>query len=345
MRLSERARRVISRRLRHLETVRDRIVIDSDAHPSSPNLLPADVRKRLAQDPNYYHGRPITGPELIAEMDQAGVNMALCWQNPAVLPYGTDPSANTEALAAANRYIADLADLHPTRILPAGWTDPKALGVDLAIQLAVTCVQAWGFPIIKMNPAQNGFQIDDARVLQVLDEIVRMGAVPAFHFGADTTFTPAEGLEAVAARHPDHPVIAVHMGGGGGHFVNSDPLYIAARELGLRRPNIFYVLSAKRDTYIESALITYQAAGPPFSRNIAVASDVPYGRISWNFGGYAALFAALRNGAAHNDPRLRAHPDLFDGEAERNFLGRNIADLIIATDHRLLARDQVEATA
>lgn len=337
MQLSDEARRRIARRLRHLEAVRDRVVIDGDAHPSNPDLFPPDVRERVAASPNYYHGRPITGPELIAEMDQAGVDMALCWQNPAVLRYGDDRDANARALAAANRYIAELSDAHPTRIITAGWTDPKALGLEGALALARTCVTEWGCPVVKMNPAQNAFPIDSDEVLAVVDEIVAHGAIPAFHYGADTPHTPAEGLEAVAARHPDHPVIAVHMGGGGAHYVEADPLYLASRELGLRRSNIFYILSAKRDTHIESDLVAYRLAGPPYSRNIAVASDVPYGRITWNFGGFRGLFAALRDGARHNDPRLRERPDLFDAEAVQDFMGRNLADLVLAADRRILA--------
>lgn len=336
IRLTTEAHARIAARLRHLESVRDRVVIDADAHPSDPELFPDDVRARLRHDPNYYHGRPITGPELLSEMDQAGVDMALSWQNPAVLRYGADPEANHRALAAANRSIADLATAHPTRIIAAGWTDPKALGLERALDLVRTCVTEWGFPVVKMNPAQNAFPIDSEMVLRVVDEIVALGAIPAFHYGSDTPYTPADGLERVAARHPDHPVIGVHMGGGGGHYVEADPLYLASRELGLRRPNIFFVLSAKRDTHMESDLITYRLAGPPFSRNIAIGSDVPYGRITWNFGGCRGLFAALKDGARHGDPRLQARPDLFDGEAVQDFMGRNFADLIIAADRRMI---------
>jgi predicted TIM-barrel fold metal-dependent hydrolase len=269
-------------------------------------------------------------------MDAAGVDMALSWQNPAVLEYGDDPATNHERLSAANRYILDLATRYPDRIIPAGWTDPKALGVEGAIVLARRCVREWGFPVVKMNPAQNGFPIDSPVVLEVVDAVVAEGAVPAFHFGGDTEFTPAEGLERVAERHPEHPVIAVHMGGGGSHYVHGEPLYLASRALGLRRPNIFYILSAKRDTHIESDVVSYRLAGPPFSRNLAVASDAPYGKVAWNFGGYRGMFAAMRDGARHTDPRLRDRPGLLDDEAVQDLMGRNLADLVIATDRRLL---------
>ena len=87
---------------------------------------------------------------------------------------------------------------------------------------------------------------------------------------------------------------------------------------------------------MESDLITYRFAGAPFAHNVAVASDAPYGRISWNFGGFKVMFATLQDGAAHGDPRLRASPGLFDDAAVQDFMGRNLANLVIRTDLRLL---------
>ena len=312
------ARERIAERQAHLLRVREHVVIDADTHPSDPRTLPPAMAARVAADPGYFHGRPISGEELLAELDVSGVDMALAWQNPAATAYPGDPAGNRAALLAANRYVADLAARHPTRIIPAGWTDPRALGVAAACALAQLCVRELGMPVVKLNPAQNRFPIDDPAVTAVVDAIVAEGAVPAFHFGSDTPFTPAAGLERVALRHPDHPLIAVHMGGGGGGYVEGEVVYQAARVLGLRRPNLFYVLSAKRDTHIESALLAYAAAGPPFSANLAVASDAPYGR--------------------HPDPRVRARPGLLDDQTVQGFMGRNLADLVIAADRRLLAR-------
>ncbi len=315
---------------------RDRLVIDGDVHPSERAAIPEEIARRLV-DPNYFHGRPLLSEDLFETMDLAGVDMALCWQNPAVLPYSDDREDNFRRLRASNERIAALGAAHPDRVIPAGWTDPKALGLDRAIELAELCVSELGMPVVKMNPAQNGYPIDDPMVLAVVARIVALGAVPAFHFGSDTAFTPPEGLERVAALHPEHPVIAVHMGGGGGHFVQAEPTYQGARALGLRRPNVFYVLSALRDTHLVSALITYAAAGAPFARNLAIGSDAPYGNMLWNLGGFRAVLGALRAGRAPGDPRLAERPGLFDDRQIANFMGGNLADLIIAADGRLLA--------
>lgn len=316
----------------------ENLVIDGDVHPTERDALPARVRDRVSSDANYYHGRPLLSEHLLAKMDQAGVDMSMCWQNPAVLQYGDDKLENETRLTAANERIAALAGQYPERVIPAGWTDPKALGVERAIALARRCVEEFAMPVVKMNPAQNEYPIDSDEVVQVVEAIVALGAVPAFHFGSDTPFTPPEGLASIARRNPDSPVIGVHMGGGGGHFVEAEPIYQAARRIGLENPNIFFVLSAKRDVHIESALITYAAAGEPFSRNLATGSDAPYSDMVWNYGAFRALFAALRDGRAHGDPRLAEKPDLFSDEMVAGFMGGNLARLVADAAERILDR-------
>jgi len=337
MALTEVAQAHLARRLAHIERVRDRVVMDGDTHPSDLALIPPEMRSRMQADPGYFHMRPITGPELLAELDMSCVDMALSWQNPACTPYGDDPRENFRILLAANRYCTELAREHPTRIVNAGWTDPRALGLDGAIELARILVEEFGCSIVKMNPGQNAYPIDSAEVLATVDAIVALGAVPAFHFGGDTPYTPPDGLETVAARHPDHPVIGVHMGGGGSLFPAGDATYLGARALGLRQRNVFYVLSAIRDTHVESNLIAYALAEPSALGNIAMGSDAPYGRVSWNYGGIRQMFASLGD-PRHPDPRLRGRPGLFDEAAVRGVMGRNLADLLIAADRRVLAR-------
>ena len=136
MPLSASARARIETRIVHLERVRDEVVVDADTHPSDPESYPPDLAARLSADPDYFHGRPIDGAELLGLMGLADVGMALCWQNPAVTHYTDDPAENARRLLAANAAIAGLAERHPDRIIPAGWTDPKALGLDAARSLA-----------------------------------------------------------------------------------------------------------------------------------------------------------------------------------------------------------------
>jgi len=330
------ARDRIERQLQFLKRKKNKLVIDADTHISNVDYLAEPYRSRYYETDNYYHGKPISAEDLLAEMKMAGVDMSLVWQNTAVTPYGNDRKVNFKTLLSADRYLFEMDLKYPGKFIPGGWTDPKNLGVDLAIKMAEICVKEFGFLFVKMNPAQNEYPIDSDSVVTVFKKIVELGAIPAFHFGSDTPFTPAEGLEKLALLHTEHPVVGIHMGGGGPSYMDGEEHYNKARELGLRHPNIKFIESAKRDTHIESDLITYQLAGEPFSRNICCASDAPYGRQTWNFGGYRAMFKSLIDGANHTDKRVQNNPNLFTEEVAQNFMGRNFAEMVIEGYERLL---------
>lgn len=324
-----------------LEENKNAIAIDGDTHPTNLTRLEGEVLERYNASLNYYHGRPISHEQLLSEMDAGGVNMSLTWQNPAAISYTDDDQINFQKLLHANRDIFCNAEYYKHKFIPAGWTDPKALGLDGALKLVDICVQEFGFPIIKMNPAQNSFQIDSEVVVVIIDHIIALGATPALHFGGDTTFTPASGLKYLAGLHPNHPIIAVHMGGGGSHYVDGEQLYLETRELGLECPNLFFILSAKRDCHMESDLIQYTLAGEPFIKNLACGSDAPYGKVAWNFGGFDRMFKSFSNGKAHADLRLQQNPNLFTEEVIQGYMGRNLAELVITSCKRIIETTQV----
>ena len=326
----------ILRRIEFLEANAHRLVIDADTHATDTARLSGERRRPFDSAVGYFHGRPASAEDLLDEMRMADIDVALIWQNPAATPYSGDAAQDYESLLAANRYIRDAAERYPDRFIPAGWVDPKACGIDGALRMAGVLIREYGFPIVKMNPAQNSYPIDSESVVAVVDRIVELGAIPAFHFSADTPFKPADGLERIALRHPDRPVVAVHMGGGGAGYLEAESLYQESRSLGLRRPSIRFLLSARRDTHTESDLIAYQSAGEPFCHNLCCASDAPYGRMTWNFGGYRQMFRSLMEGANHPDPRLRISPGLFTPEAVQGYLGGNIARLAVDGYRHLL---------
>jgi hypothetical protein len=98
------------------------------------------------------------------------------------------------------------------------------------------------------------------------------------------------------------------MGGGGAGYVEAENQYHQSRELGLEQTNIYYALSALRDTHIESNIRAYKGEA---SRRLFCASDAPYGRMSWNFGGFRAMLKSMQ---------LDPQP----------YLGQNFADFILA---------------
>ena len=320
-----------------LETNSDHLVIDADTHATDTTELKGTILKKYESTPNYYQGRPVSAEDLLAEMKMADVNMCLIWQNPATTSYGQDLDENHQALLDSNRYIYETSLKYPEKFIPAGWTDPKALGVKNAIALVNTCIKEFGFLLNKINPAQNAFSINDDKVLTVVQEIVKLGGIPTFHFGGDTPYTPPEGLAVIAETFPNTPIVAVHMGGGGAGYLKAEKTYHEARELGLKYQNIRFALSAKRDTHIESDLITYQLAGSPFNKHLFCASDAPYGRQTWNFGGYRWMFKSLINGVDHTDKRVRMNPGLFDESVMQSFMGKNFASFAIEGYKKLVA--------
>ena len=346
--MKEEIKQLIKNRIDYLENNKNHLIIDGDTHPSDVDALDPEIRGPYQSTPNYYQGRPISAPDLVREMDLAGVDACTSWHNPSSIQYEAvneinylRPSpanrVNYKKLHASNKYVFESSKTYPERILPAGWTDPLALGIEMAEEMARICIEEFGFLIVKMNPAQNEFHLNDPGVLRITKLIAALGGIPAFHFGGDTKYSPASAMEEVADQLGDHPVLAVHMGGGGSHYVDGDPLCQEARELGLRRTNIFYVLSAIRDCHIESNLITYQLAGEPHRQQVACGSDAPYGKMTWNFGGFRSLFNGLLKGEQHTDPRLREHPDLFDEYSVQNYMGRNLANFLIKGYKALLA--------
>lgn len=330
------AKQRIEKQLKFLKENKSNLVIDADTHISDVENLTEPHRSRYFETDNYYHGKPISAEDLITEMKMANVDMSLIWQNPAVTVYGKNRQKNFETLLAANRYIFESVKKYPEKLIPGGWTDPKNLGLELAMEIAEICVMEFGFLFVKMNPAQNEYPIDSNNVVSVFNKIVELGGIPAFHFGGDTPFTRAEGFEKLAQLHPQHPVMGIHMGGGGPSYMEGEIHYQKARELGLKYTNIKFIQSAKRDTHIESDFITYQLAGEPFSKNIFCASDAPYGRQTWNFGGFRAMFKSLIDGKNHTDKRIQKYPELFNDEIVQNYLGRNFAELLIAGYEKLL---------
>lgn len=328
-----------------IQSRKDDLVIDTDTHITDPQLIGVQIKKKLEAFTGYFQGMPISAEQLINEMDLNGVDMSLTWQNPACIDYGKNQKVNYRKLMKANEYIFKASRKYPDRFIPAGWTDPKALGLDLAKKGVEKLVREFGFSIIKMNPAQNEFFLDSPVVFDIIDTIISHRAIPAFHIGSDTVYTPVKALEKIAAHYPDTPIIAVHMGGGGAGYMEAEENYHQIRSLGLKYKNLKFPLSAKRDTHIESDLISFQIAGEPFKKNLFYASDAPYGKISWNLGGFKGLLSNLRSKDYLADKRLLEFPGLFDFQSEKQIMGGNFAEFIIALYDNMLSAAQQHKTS
>lgn len=337
--MTDAVREQIQRLLWHLDDNRSRLAVDACAHVTNVHALQGEAKRRHDASPDYYSGRPVSAEDLIREMDMADVDMALAWQNPPATAADGDPEQNLLALFEANLYVNDAACRFPERFIPAGWIDPAALGVERAASVAERLVKQLGFAIVRLDPPRCGLPIDSEPVLALVDHVIELGATPALGVEAGSPFTPVEGLERVAQRHPAHPIIIVPVGAG---TPGADEWYRESRELGLRQTNIRYVLKARPDAQTEADLIRYQLAGAPHSHNLMCASGAPFGRMTWHFGGYRAMFRSLQDGLTHTDERVRAHPEMFAEADVRRYLGGNCADLAQQCYARMLKTQGVK---
>jgi predicted TIM-barrel fold metal-dependent hydrolase len=185
------------------------MIVDADTHIS----------------PTPQGGNSLTIDELLRFMDRAGVDKALTWLQP---PYLRDETS------AGNAYVHQAMRTHPDRILGFGWLDPH-LGLDWIETEIRRGVEDYGFFGFKLNGAQNGFVIDDPKlVLPVVEAVARTGKVLAFHVGADAPEnTHPTRLGSIARRYPDLRLIMVHMGGAAYPDLSRTAIEVASEYLNI----------------------------------------------------------------------------------------------------------------
>lgn len=215
-------------------------VVDADCHISSRKF------DSLAMLPE----------ELIATMDQAGVDQALVWLKP---PY--DKNIDPE-----NAVIHSSVQRYPDRFLGFGWTNPR-LGRDRARDIIKRCYDEYGLLGLKFNGAQDDYVIDDEDlVLPVIETAVEYGRPIAFHIGGDfPENTHPFRLGRIAERFPEQTFIMIHIGG-----ASFPALDRAAIEIASRHPNIVTIGSAIHERAILEAI---RVLG---HERVCFGSDMPF---------------------------------------------------------------------
>jgi predicted TIM-barrel fold metal-dependent hydrolase len=230
---------------------------------------------------------------LLQRMDRAGVERALVWLQP---PY------ERGQLEAGNAYVAEAQQQHPDRLVGFGWADPR-LGVERAKEAARRCLEAYGFPGVKLNGAQNEFVIDDDVLsLPVIEEITRLEGILALHIGGDSPEnTHPWRAGNIARRFPELPILIVHIGGAAFHDLSRACIEVAAQH-----PNMTLIGSAVR---AQSIIRAIEALGP---ERVCFGSDTPFELMHVE----VAKYQALLDGVADEQGRK-----LVMGEAIRKVLG------------------------
>ena len=144
------------------------------------------------------HISPLKGgiqpEELIRRMENAGVDKALTWLQPAYFP----------DVETGNALVYQAAQTYPDRILGFGWADPH-FGLEAARNQIRRCVDKYGFYGVKLNGAQNRFYIDSQDLaMPLIEEIAKTGKILAFHIGTDAyEATHPFRLAKIARRFPE----------------------------------------------------------------------------------------------------------------------------------------------
>ncbi len=229
------------------------MIIDADCHISSQK----------------WDGIAITAGELIARMDRSGVDKALVWLKP---PYNKN-------IEPENRAVYEAMKANPERLFGFGWTNPN-LGNEAARKAIRQCFEEYGFYGIKFNGAQDGYVIDDDRlVMPLIEEAAKYGKPIAFHIGADFyENTHPYRLGRIAERFPEIQFLMVHMGGAG-----LPALDRSAVETAKRCANITLIGSAISEVAVARAI---QALGP---NRLCFGSDTPFGLMHVRLAMYRAL--------------------------------------------------------
>lgn len=229
------------------------MIIDADCHIS----------------PTTEGGVSIDVEELLRRMDRAGVEKAVTWLQP---PYRRE-------IDKANAYVYEATRRHPNRILGFGWVDPN-LGVEQAVALAHRCIEEYGFYGVKLNGAQNSFYIDDPEIsIPVIEEVARLRSRLAFHVGADAfERTHPFRVAKIAAKYPDLPILAVHMGG-----VGHADLTNATIEFAEQHASITLIGSGVREVAVLKAARALGAS------RVCFGSDTPFNLMHVEVAKYYAL--------------------------------------------------------
>lgn len=228
------------------------MIIDADCHISSEK----------------FDGTAIIAPELIEQMDRAGVDKALVWLRPT---YNKEIDQENQAVSAA-------VQAFPERLLGFGWVNPR-LGKTHVSSTITRCFEEYGLRGIKFNGAQDEYVIDDPAILECIEEAAQYAKPIAFHIGADLyENTHPYRLGHIAARFPEISFLMVHMGGAG-----LPSLHRAAIETARQYANITLIGSAINENPILTAI---NAIGPD---RICFGSDMPFGLMHVRLAMYQAI--------------------------------------------------------
>ncbi len=131
---------------------------------------------------------------LIAEMDKAGVDMAV------VFCY---------AESLDNAYVEEAMKKYPDRLIGLYTVNPWA---DNAAEDLEDAIVNRGFKGLRLDPVRHGFALNEHQIVYPLIEVCQKHKVPVWCYGAAEVFSTPILFEPIAERFPDVNIILGAMG-------------------------------------------------------------------------------------------------------------------------------------
>ena len=166
------------------------------------NITPEDyvskVRERVDPD----------GTKLIAEMDDAGVDMSVIFQVDWAYGVTGEPKVSNRE---QNKVLADYAKEHPGRFIPLCAIDPRRPDV---IQQATEAIEEWGMKGFKLMPSA-GFKPNDRICYPLYEKCAEWRMPIVFHSGGlefNWELSSPNLIATAAEDHPDVKMVMAHAG-------------------------------------------------------------------------------------------------------------------------------------
>lgn len=226
------------------------------------------------------------GAEIIAEMDEAGVDVSVIFLG----DYGLRLGDGTFTVEAENRLTAELARAHPDRLIAFLGVDPRRPG---GLDLFRRGIEEWGVRGMKMHPAA-GFRPSDPECRPFFELAGRKGVPIACHTGPmvspllSHTCQPIY-LDEMAADYPETTIIMQHSG--------QQAWWREALNIAFWKPNVVLELSMWQWAYLQDprefvATLARMKATIGIER-IVFASDLPGLRAAMSLRTWVEVFQQL----------------------------------------------------
>lgn len=193
-----------------------------------------------------------TGAELVAKMDQAGV------QKGVIFPFVEGNFTNDAVKVAFDEF--------PDRLIPYCAVNAWEPG---AAQEVRRCVTEWGFKGLKLHPTINGYHLADPKLCNPLFEEADSLGIPIIVHGASDLFNAPPEFAEMARRFPRVKLLMAHMG----FFWGVEQAIAYAKEL----PNLY--LETSRAPIHEIATAVREL--PP--GKVIWGTDSPFVDYDWEF--------------------------------------------------------------